>query len=240
LGHWKSIATFTAPSNISADTSLLLKLTIIDSNNATTTDDVDVDVLVKYTPTSNRSPIANSGQNQTADTGDTVTLDGTGSSDADDTFSSYSWIQTFIRKWGSPRPGSGQLTLPIGVAVDCAGNVYVTDQNDYDIQKYDSVGNFITKWGSEGTGDGQCSGPRGVAVDSSGNVYVADRDNYRIQHKPVATPSPPATPAVPTVNWTLATPAEPAAGMPAMPAEPAAEQPSTSNEDNQDDGDKEG
>ena len=63
---------------------------------------------------------------------------------------------------------------PTGVAVDSSGNVYVADNGNNRIQKFNSNGKFITKWGSYGTADGQFSSPIGVAVDSSGNVYVAD------------------------------------------------------------------
>ena len=66
-------------------------------------------------------------------------------------------------------------------AVDGSGNVYVADQNNYRIEKFDSTGTFLTKWGSSGSGDGQFNQPTGVAVDGSGNVYVADTGNRRIQ-----------------------------------------------------------
>ena len=63
---------------------------------------------------------------------------------------------------------------PSGVAVDSSGNVYVADNSNHRIQKFNSSGGFITKWGSYGSGDGQFNYPYGVAVGSSGNVYVAD------------------------------------------------------------------
>ena len=76
---------------------------------------------------------------------------------------------------GATGSGDGQFNSPRGVAVDSSGNVYVTDQLNHRIQKFDSNGTFITKWGSN------FSFPRGVAVDSSGNVYVVDSENHRIQ-----------------------------------------------------------
>jgi tripartite motif-containing protein 71 len=59
--------------------------------------------------------------------------------------------------------------------------VYVADNSNNRIQKFNSNGTFITKWGINGTADGQISSPDGVTVDSSGNVYVADTGNNRIE-----------------------------------------------------------
>jgi tripartite motif-containing protein 71 len=87
----------------------------------------------------------------------------------------------FIIKWGSKGEGDGQFFSPGAVAVDSSDNVYVADELNHRIQKFDSAGTFITKWGSQGAGDGQFTHPQEAALDSSGNVYVADGSNNRIQ-----------------------------------------------------------
>ena len=87
----------------------------------------------------------------------------------------------FITKWGSRGTEDGQFFHPGAVAVDSYGNVYVVDQLNNRIQKFDPDGIFITKWGSQGERDGQFTHPQGAALDSSGNVYVADGSNNRIQ-----------------------------------------------------------
>jgi len=87
----------------------------------------------------------------------------------------------FLLAWGSAGSGNGQFSLPIGVAVDSSGNVYVTDGRNTNVQKFTSTGTYITQWGSAGSGNGQFIGPQGIAVDSSGNVYVADNGNYRVE-----------------------------------------------------------
>ena len=87
----------------------------------------------------------------------------------------------FVTKWGSSGSGDGQFEVPFGVATDGSGNVYVADDVNDRMQKFDGSGTFLTKWGTSGSGDGQFNNPWGVATDGSGNVYVADAFNNRIQ-----------------------------------------------------------
>jgi len=78
---------------------------------------------------------------------------------------------------------------PTGVAVDTAGNVYVTDYGNNEIRKITSAG-VVTTWAgnailsgsTDGTGTAASFyGPSGIAMDSSGNLYVADANNNRIR-----------------------------------------------------------
>ncbi len=83
----------------------------------------------------------------------------------------------FLFKWGAEY----NFNVPIGIAVDGSGNVYVADTYNHRIQVFDGNGTFLRKWGSYGTGNGRFRYPNGIAVDGSGNVYVADSQNHRIQ-----------------------------------------------------------
>ena len=70
---------------------------------------------------------------------------------------------------------------PLFIAVDKFNNIYVSDRDKAQIQKFDSEGNFLTKWGRCGSGKGQFSSLSGVAVDSECYVYALDVGNNRIQ-----------------------------------------------------------
>src|SRR6478752_4195364 len=89
----------------------------------------------------------------------------------------------FITKWGSLGTGNGQFQNVGHIVADSkTGNIFVVDQGNKRIQKFDSNGKFITKWGSLGTGNGQFNGTGGIATDANtGSVYVVDTDNNRVQ-----------------------------------------------------------
>jgi gliding motility-associated-like protein len=81
------------------------------------------------------------------------------------------------------------FTLPEGVAVDKAGNIYVADSFDDLIRMITPGGVVSTLAGTAGVA-GSANGtginaafnsPTGVAVDNAGNVYVADQNNNLIR-----------------------------------------------------------
>lgn len=88
-----------------------------------------------------------------------------------------------------PNPKTTQVELPFtglrstgGVAVDTAGNVYVTDSDNNRVLKLPAGSNTQVELPFTGL-----KGPLGVAVDTAGNVYVTDNTdtgNSRAVHRP--------------------------------------------------------
>ena len=85
---------------------------------------------------------------------------------------------------------AARFNNPNGVAVDTAGNVYVTDTTNNTIRKITPAGAVTTlagTAGSSGSTDGPgttvalFSAPFGVAVDTAGNVYVTDTPNHTVR-----------------------------------------------------------
>jgi sugar lactone lactonase YvrE len=81
-----------------------------------------------------------------------------------------------------------QLDLPLAVAVDREGNLYIADAENYRIRKVDKEGTITTiaGTGEEGySGDGgpatsaQLTYPVGLAFDDRGNLYIADELSVR-------------------------------------------------------------
>src|SRR4051794_35877205 len=83
---------------------------------------------------------------------------------------------SFLTKWGTNGISFGKFSQPLEIAIDAAGNVYVTDFTSVanKIQKFTANGTFITSWGTLGFGNGRFSNPAGIDIDSLNNVYIAD------------------------------------------------------------------
>jgi hypothetical protein len=107
----------------------------------------------------------------------------------------YNGVITTIAGTGTPGfSGDGglgtsaQLNGPAGVAVDAAGNVYISDGYNYRIRKVDTNG-YISTFAGNGSftysGDGGLAvnaglvGPGPIALDPLGNVYLTDGSRIR-------------------------------------------------------------
>ena len=85
---------------------------------------------------------------------------------------------------------SASLKQPVGITVDQAGNLYISDSANHSVRKVDAAGIITTVAGNGQGGYSGDSGPAvsaalwapyGVAVDPAGNLYIADSQNYRIR-----------------------------------------------------------
>lgn len=88
---------------------------------------------------------------------------------------------SFVSKFGTNGTGDGQLSSPTNIAIDSAGNKYVTDSNNHRVQKFSPAGVYTSQFGSFGSGDGQFNFPSGIVIDGAGNIYVVDSNNHRVQ-----------------------------------------------------------
>src|SRR6267154_2004509 len=84
---------------------------------------------------------------------------------------------------------AARFNFPKGVALDSAGNIYVSDRENHTIRKITPAGAVSTFAGTPdifGSADGTGAAarfnlPEGVATDSADNVYVADEGNNTIR-----------------------------------------------------------
>ena len=96
---------------------------------------------------------------------------------------------------GGPAVGAA-LSLPKGLALDAAGNIYVSDESSDVIERVTTDGLIARIAGSGGRrcvdigdpcGDGgsavaaRLSAPGGLAIDPAGNLYFADQNSRRIR-----------------------------------------------------------
>jgi trimeric autotransporter adhesin len=85
---------------------------------------------------------------------------------------------------------TAQLSFPVGLAIDPAGNIYIGDQIHNKVRKVNTSGIITTVAGTGGTGytgDGfaatlaTLSDPTGISLDTHGNLYIADQLNHCIR-----------------------------------------------------------
>lgn len=79
-----------------------------------------------------------------------------------------------------PAP-DGHFMWPTAIALDQAGNVYVSDEWFNRIAIFTPDGAWSGKWGTPGSGAGELNRPSGLAFNQADDLYVVDSLNHRIQ-----------------------------------------------------------
>ena len=89
------------------------------------------------------------------------------------------------------------IDSPTGIALDAAGNLYLSDTHNQRIRRVDAVSGVITSVAGTGqpgfAGDSVSASaaalnlPRGLALDGSGNLFLVDSRNQRIRRIDAAT-----------------------------------------------------
>ncbi len=75
----------------------------------------------------------------------------------------------------------GTFSLPYGVAVDGAGNLYVTDTFNDRVEIFDPDGTFISQFGKNGDSASDFERPKGIAIDCDGHIWVVDATQMRVK-----------------------------------------------------------
>ncbi|MGA9670802.1 MAG: hypothetical protein WBQ94_16445, partial [Terracidiphilus sp.] len=111
---------------------------------------------------------------------------------------------------GQATAAGAELNVPFGVALDGAGNLYISDWNNNVIRMVTASTGVISTVVGNGTagfaGDGgpatsaELNGPLGVAVDGAGDIYLADSQNQRVRTVNAIVAEPNTT--TPAITWT--------------------------------------
>ena len=205
----KATARFVAPTELSVDETLVFELTVTDAGGLSATDAVEVQVA-PFDPGDIRTVAGpgrlRDGRPATSARLDHLTgvaVDGAGNVYVADAgrrrvrrIDTAGVIETVAGtgEWGDSGDGgpatAARLSLPRGVAVDGAGNVYVADEGSHRVRRIDTAGVIETVAGTGESGDSGDGGPAtaarlispwDVAVDGAGGVYVADAGSHRVR-----------------------------------------------------------
>jgi len=92
----------------------------------------------------------------------------------------------FERSFGRPVEDGEQaredrFVRPFGIHAGDDGFVYVTDEGDDSVVKFDERGTFVSRFGGFGLGRSEFQKPAGLAQDGRGRLFVLDHGNHRGQ-----------------------------------------------------------
>lgn len=105
-----------------------------------------------------------------APNGDVFVAEGDHSGTSVARISKFSADGTFIRSWGHPGSGPGELRIPHGLAFDGDGRLFVADRGNHRVQIFDQDGNYLDEYRQFGR-------PSDVFIDRDGFLYAIDSES---------------------------------------------------------------
>ncbi|MBN2332498.1 MAG: hypothetical protein JXO49_04235 [Deltaproteobacteria bacterium] len=89
---------------------------------------------------------------------------------------------TFLQGVGNhPETPSESLSMPLGLAVDSKGSLFLSNMGHGRMINLDRDGHFLGSFGKMGDGFGQFARPKGVAIDDRDRIYVVDAGHQNVQ-----------------------------------------------------------
>jgi DNA-binding beta-propeller fold protein YncE len=76
--------------------------------------------------------------------------------------------------------GPGEFMFPTGLALDQAGNIYVSELGNDRIQKLGPEQQYLDSWGRFGRDSSSFDDPLSLALGPDGNLYIVDSGNRRV------------------------------------------------------------
>ncbi len=75
----------------------------------------------------------------------------------------------------------GKLYMPVNLALDTQGRIYVSDLSVCRVKVFDAEGKFLRAFGGQGDLPGQFARPKGITVDRAGRIFVVDAASQTCQ-----------------------------------------------------------
>ncbi|MBV8551273.1 MAG: choice-of-anchor D domain-containing protein [Acidobacteriaceae bacterium] len=75
---------------------------------------------------------------------------------------------------------NAELSKPVAIRVDAAGNIYIADQAINFLREVQAADGVITTLSAVASGSAALAGPGGLALDSSGNIYASSAGNNTV------------------------------------------------------------
>lgn len=89
-------------------------------------------------------------------------------------------VYNLEKKWGGHGGGAGLFNRPLNLCIDDNSNMYVVDDLNGRVQKFNSSGSFISFIGRKGYGEGEFDVPYGICIDNENFLYVSDAHTQKI------------------------------------------------------------